>query len=427
MKRNSIINNAKWIVLCRVAQSILQLIIGMISARYLGPSNYGLINYASSVIMFVFPLMQLGLQSTLVKELIEKPDKEGEIMGTALLMSLISGFCCIGIVYMFVSNVNGGDKETIIVCMLYSFALLFNALELMQCWFQRKLQSKYSSVVMLCGYIVVSTYKIYLLITQKNIYWFAIVSSIEHGLVGISLVLVYTKLSTQKLSFSLQTAKKLFMRSKYYILAAMMVTVFQNTDHIMLKMISGDAENGFYSAAITCAGVCQFVYLAITDSARPVILSYKESNSNEYEENISRLYCVTTYMAVIQSLGFTFFADLIVKILYGPEFLAAIPVLRTLVWYIAFVFMGSIRNIWILAEGKQSIVWKINLTGAILNILLNSILIPQWGACGAAFASLMTQIFINFILGFVVESLRENNKLLIKGLNPVLLLNWIRK
>ena len=426
MTGNKILNNAKWIMICRIAQALLQLLIGMLSARYLGPSNYGLINYAASVIAFVLPFMQLGLQSTLVQELIEDPDKEGEIMGTALAMDLVSSLACMLLVYTFVTTMNRGETETMIVCMLYSLSLVFRATELMQCWFQSKLQAKYSSLAALGAYAIVSAYRIYLLATNKNIYWFSVVNSVEYGIAGIALVLIYSRMSTQKFKFSLQTAKRMFSRSKYYILAAMMVTVFQNTDHIMLKMMSGDAENGFYSAAVTSACVCQFVYLSITDSARPVILAGKKEGSADYEKNISRLYCITTYMALAQCVGFTIFAKLIVHILYGEAYIAAVPVLRILVWYLSFSVMGVIRNIWILAEGKQSVIWKINLAGALLNVAINFVLIPLWGACGAAVASLGTQMFTNFVLGFLMKDLRGNNRLLLKGLDPRLLLELIQ-
>lgn len=346
-------------------------------------------------------------------------------MGTSLVMELVSGVVCIGTIYLFVSATNRGETETIIVCMLYSASLMFRVTELMHCWFQSKLKSKYPSVVSLGAYIVVSAYKIFLLATGKNIYWFSIVNSIEYGVVGVSLILIYRRLCAQKFGFSVKTAKKLLSRSKYYILASMMATVFQNTDHIMLKIMSGDAQNGFYSAAITCASVCQFFYTAITDSARPVILTSKKQMSADYERNISRLYAITTYMALIQGVGFTIFAGMIVRILYGEAYLAAIPVLRIQVWMIAFSFMGSVRNIWILAEGKQNLIWKINLAGALLNVLLNGLMIPRFGASGASAASLITQIFTNFLLGFLIPSMRDNNRLLIKGLNPVLLLDWI--
>ena len=111
-------------------------------------------------------------------------------------------------------------------------------------------------------------------------------------------------------------------------------------------------------------------------------------------------------------------AKLIVYILYGAEYNAAVPVLRILVWQLAFSYMGSVRNIWILAEEKYSLLWRINMAGAISNVILNAVLIPHWGACGAAFASVVTQIITNFVVGFILKPIRENNRLLMEGLRP---------
>ena len=103
---------------------------------------------------------------------------------------------------------------------------------------------------------------------------------------------------------------------------------------------------------------------------------------------------------------------------YGNDFSESIAVLRILVVYFVFSVMGLVRNVWILAEEKQKYLWIINLSGAVANIILNALFIPFWGACGAALASLITQFFANFILGFIIKPLRENNKLMIKGLIP---------
>lgn len=99
--------------------------------------------------------------------------------------------------------------------------------------------------------------------------------------------------------------------------------------------------------------------------------------------------------------------------------MASVPVLRILIWFIVFSYMGTVRNVWILAEQKQRYLWIINFSGAAFNIILNAVMIPYWGACGAAFASLLTQFFTNFVLGFIMKPIRENNVLLLKGINPV--------
>ena len=281
--------------------------------------------------------------------------------------------------------------------------------------------------MMVCAYVVVSAYKIFLLASGKSVYWFAVVYSIEYGIVGLSLLAIYHKQKTQRLAVSLAMAKKLFARSRYYIFSSLMVSMFQNTDHIMLKMISGDSENGVYTAAITCAGVFSFVYAAIIDSMRPVIFSKKKEGALDYENNIAKLYCIVIYLALVQSLGFTLLAKPIVLVLFGNEYIAAVPVLQVLVWYISFSQMGRIRNVWILAEEKHHFLWKINLLGALMNIAINAITIPLFGAVGAAFASLITQCFTNFVLGFVLKPIRKNNQILLKGMNPFLLIDSLKE
>ena len=241
------------------------------------------------------------------------------------------------------------------------------------------------------------------------------------------MLLIYRKQGTQKLRFRPSLIKPLLTRSYPYIWAAMMVTVFQNTDHIMLKLMCGNTQNGFYTAALTCVSVCQFVFTAIIDSMRPVIVSYKKEKSLNYETSVSKLYCIITYLAILQGIVFTVLTKLIVYVLYGTEYLEAVPVLRILAWQAPFSFMGKIRNIWILAEGKQSCLWKINLFGALLNVVINYFMIPIWGASGAAAASLLTQIFTNFILGFIYTPIKCNSVFLMKGINPGFLINLLEK
>lgn len=427
MIKSRVFNNAKWIIACRVAQSLLQFLIGMLCARYLGPSNYGIINYAASIIGFVLPVMQLGLNATLVQELIDDPKQEGRVMGTSLVMELVSAVACMVMVGTFVGVVNHNEPQTIIVCILYSISLIFRALEIMQYWFQYKLMSKYPSIIMLVAYIAVSAYRIFLLVALKSIYWFAFVNVLDYAIIGIALLWFYNKKGNQRLGFSFSLVKKMFAKSKYYILASMMVTVFQNTDHIMLKNISGNEENGFYTAAVISATVLQFAYTAIIDSVRPTILEDKKNDVKGYHDKLIFLYSIITYVCLVQCIGFTVFSKLIINMLYGAEYSAAVPVLRIVVWYTTFAYMGMVRNIWILAEGKHKILWKINLIAAVLNVIINALLIPKYGAIGAGVASLITQIFANFILGFIVKPLRENNKLLIKGLNPKVLISVLKQ
>ena len=109
----------------------------------------------------------------------------------------------------------------------------------------------------------------------------------------------------------------------------------------------------------------------------------------------------------------------IVAIVYGDNYSQSSEILKILTWYTTFSYYGAAKDVWILAEEKQRYLVCVNGTGAILNVLLNYILIPKMGAQGAALASLLTQFTANIVMGFIIKPLRPNNFLLIAALNPM--------
>lgn len=415
---NKVAKNATWIIACRVVQAVFALIINMLTARYLGPSNFGLITYASSLVAFVLPIMQLGFSNILVQEVVNNPDREGKTVGTSMFLSVCSSFFCIIGVTAFAFIANHDEPVTIIVCLLYSLILIFQALDLMQYWFQAKYLSKYTSIVSLCAYLVVSAYKIYLLVTAKSVYWFAISNAFDYALISISIIVIYHKLGGQKLSFSKKLGKEMFNRSKHYILSSMMVTVFAQTDKIMIKLMIDEAATGYYGAAVACAGMTSFVFTAIIDSFRPSIFEGQKVGDDVFKHRLTMLYSIIIYISLAQSVVMTILAGMIIHILYGSAYAPAVGALQIVVWYTTFSYMGSVRNIWILANNKQHYLWKINLMGALANIVLNAILIPIIGIYGAAVASLITQFFTNVIVGYIIKPILPNNRIMVEALNP---------
>lgn len=418
IKKTQVLSNASWIIVCRIIQAVLNLAISMMVARYFGPTNYGIINYAAAVVAFFVPIMQLGLRSTLVHEYIDESNDEGEVLGTATVLSVTSSILCVIGVALFVLISNGNERETILVSLLYSIVLIFQATEMIQYWFQAKLLSKYTSIVSLGAYIVVSAYKVFLLVSKKSIYWFAVSNALDFFIISVGLFYIYKKVGTRKLSFSLNTAKKLLRRSKYYIVSSMMVTVFGYIGSIMLDFYMDKEAVGLYTAAITCAGMTSFVFNALIDTSRPVILSYKQTDEKKYQQGMITLCSVIFYVSLIQSIVICVAAKLVVSILYGSAYLECVNSLRIIAWYTIFSYLGPVRNIWILAEEKQKYLWIINLSGAIVSTVLNIILIPRIGVLGASIAAVGTQFFANFLVGYFIKPIRPCNILMLKGFNP---------
>ena len=424
---NKVAKNASWIIACRIAQSAFALVINMLTARFLGPSNFGLITYAASLVTFVVPIMNLGLNNILVQEVVNNPEREGQTVGTSICLSLCSSVCCIIGVSAFAYAANRESPITIIVCLLYSINLIFQALELIRYWFQAKYLSKYTSLVSLGAYLVVSAYKIYLLATGKNVCWFAISNAFDYALISIALIVIFHKIGKQRLSFSWELGKKLFSRSKHYILSTMMVTIFAQTDKIMIKHMIDESSTGYYGAAVATAGMTSFVFSAIIDSFRPYIFEGNKKNEEVFEHRLTLLYSIVIYISLVQSVFMTLLARYIILALYGSAYAPAGSALQIVVWYTTFSYIGSVRNIWILVHNKQHYLWLINMSGALANVAINIALIPVIGINGAAIASLTTQFFTNVIVGYIIKDIRPNNAIMVRSLNPKLLIEATRK
>jgi O-antigen/teichoic acid export membrane protein len=415
---NGIVSNTTWLVACKIAEAALRMVVGMLSARYLGPSNYGLINYAASLVAFFVPIMRLGLQATLVQEYVDRKNADGVIIGTSMAMNTVSAVACVVGVCSVSMLTNWGETDTILICALYSVSLLFQGLEMLQYWFHAKLLSKYYAVAMLIAYTVMSCYKLGLLILGKNVYWFALSVAVEYAVAGILLLVFCQKVGRHRIRIDVSLAKELFSKSRYYVIAMLMTVVYCNISHILLKLMASETENGYFATAMSCAHISGFVFNAIIDTARPVVLKSLHRSQNAFETNVLRTYHIILLLSVAQALLFTFFSWLIIPLLYGEAYRPAIPILQILAWQVPFVHVEAIRNIWFLGKQKHSIVGVINTIGATLSVVLNLVLIPQWGACGAALATTVSQAFVSVGIGVFLKPVRENNCLIIKSLHP---------
>lgn len=426
MRQNKVVNNATWMIACNIVHVLCGVLINALTARFLGPADFGLINYAASIVAFFVPVMQLGLGDTLVKEVIDHPEKEGLTVGTATLMNVLSSLLCMAGSISVAALLNHGDAPTVLVCAIYSTQLFVRATEIVVYWFHAKYRSKTVSLISLVAYFVVSAYRVYLLATGKSVYWFAVAGSLDLAIISISLLVLYRRSATQRFSVSFSQAKEMLKRSFYYVPSNLLITVFSSVTAVMLKSMIDVEATGFYTIATTCVGFLAMVFPAIINASRPAILEAKKKSETDFENSLVGLYSVVIYLSLLANLMMTLFAPLIVGILYGASYMPAVSILQILTWYTTFSYLGSIRNIWILAKEKQKYLWLINLLGALFNIVANLVLIPLWGVNGAALASLLTQFFANVIVSFFIPSIRRNNLFVLRSLNPRLLLSYTK-
>lgn len=413
---NRTVKNAGWLIGGKIAQMLINLFVGLLTARYLGPSNYGLINYAAAYTAFFSSLCTLGINSVLVKELIDHPDQEGTILGTSIfcraVSSILSSIAIVCIV--FVSD--RGDPTTLAVVILHSIGMIFHIFDVFNYRFQAKLRSKVTAVVSLVAYIITAAYKVVLLMLNKNVEWFAFATAIDYICIAIMLLGVYVRDGGAKLNVSFAYGKELLGKSRHFILSGLMISVYAQTDKIMLKQMIGDAEIGYYSTAMSVCSVWCFVLSAIIDSLYPEIAKASNIDERLFAKRNKQLYAIVFYISTFVSILFTVFAELIVLVLYGEAYLPTVAPLRILTWSTAFSYLGVARNAWIVCKNRQKSLIRVYVAAAIINVLLNFLFIPAFGAAGASLASLIAQVITALIAPFFIRDLRENSIMMVEAI-----------
>lgn len=414
--KNRTVKNAGWIIGGGVANKLLAFIVGIFSARFLGPSNMGLINYAAAYLSFFSALCNLGISSVIIKDFVDHPEEEGKSLGTALglraISSLLSGLMIIGVV----SIVDRDEPLTIAVVALSCIGLVFQVFDAFNQWFQSKLKSKYVAVATVAAYIAVSAYKIVLLVLGKSVEWFALATSVDYIVIAAFLLIAYKKNNGPKLSFSFKKAKQLLALSSSFIISGLMVSIYASTDKLMLKQMLDEATVGHYGLAVSISTVWVFLLQAVIDSVYPSIIEAYGRDRHDFDRKNRRLYAIVIYAALFISLMICIFAKPVVGILYGEEYLPAVTPLRIVVWYTAFSYLGVARNAWIVSENKQKYLKYLYISAAVINVVLNFVLIPWLGASGAALASLITQMSTTLLLPALIPALRPNAKLMLEAL-----------
>ncbi len=416
--------NAGWIIIGKIVQMILSFVVSIFSARYLGPSNFGTINYAGAYVAFFSSFCSLGLNAVLIKDFIEKPDEQGVALGTSLIMRLLSSLLSSIMIIGIVSIVDHGEKVTLGVTVLCSVALLFHVFDSINFWFQSRYESKITSFATLLAYVLTSIYKIILLATGKSVYWFAFATSIDYICLAVFLLTAYKKRGGPKFGFSINKGRTLLRKSYHYILSGMMVAIYGQTDKLMLKQMLDETTVGYYSLAASVNGMWVFVLSAIIDSVNPTIISLYSVDKKAYERKNRQLYALVIYISIFVALLLVLFGQFAIEIVYGKEYAPASEPLKIIAWYTMFSYLGVARNAWIVCENKQKYLKYMYFSAAIINVILNFVFIPLMGAVGAAFASLITQICTSIVLPLFIKDMRPNIKLMLEA---VILKGFFRK
>lgn len=420
-----ILTNIGWLSVDKIFRLGIGLFVGVWVARYLGPEQFGLLNFALAFAGLFGAIATLGLQSIVVRDIVRQPDGAPLTLGTAAMLQSIAGVLSFGLILAAITYLRPDDQIVRSIVAIFATMMLFKGSDIALYWFESLVQFKYIVWIQNGAFFVSSIIKLTLIFNHASIISFAWIILLEVIFISLSSVLAmhHFGMPLPSLNITLERTKSLLKDSWPLLLSSAAITIYMKIDQIMLAEMIGEKSVGIFSAAARLSESWYFIPTMIATSVFPTIISNKANNKTLYLSRVQSLYDLLSFVSVSIAIFFSLFSTEIISTLYGANYSASVPVFAIQIWAGIFVSMGIARGKWLVTENYQSIgYWYITLA-MVINIVGNLLLIPEYKEVGAAIATVISQATAAIVAPALFKETRISSIMLLKSLNPY---RWIR-
>lgn len=414
----NVVSNTGWLFAEKMLRMGVGLFVGVWVARFLGPEQYGYLSYALAFASLFSAIAGLGLDGIVVRELVRDPSGTCEILGTAFVLKFLSGVFTFLTVLAAIRLIRPTDSLTFWLVGIIAGGMIFNAFDTIDFWFQSQVQSKYSVVAKSSAFLLISVAKIALILTDAPLIAFAGAGFAEIVIGSLGMVVTYRASGRHILCWrsNLPVAKRLLKDSWPLILSSVAIMIYMRIDQVMIGEMVGSKEVGIYSVAVQLVEAWYFIPGVIVSSVFPSIVEAKEMGESVFYERLQQLYNFMAFMAYVVAIPVTFLAGWVIKTLYGVAYSKAGPMLAVLIWSILFTNLGVARSTFLTAMNWTRVHFLTVALGALINVVLNYILIPQYGGMGAVIASCFAYWFASHGACFIHTPLKKTGSMLTKAM-----------
>jgi PST family polysaccharide transporter len=387
-----ILDNIGWLFFDKILRMGVGLIVGVWVARYLGPEQFGMFNFATAFVGMFGAIAGLGLHGVVVRDLVREPSSKEEILGSAAALQLVGGFVAYGLILATIFWLRPDDALAKTIVAILGSMMLLKASEVAVCWFESQVLSKFTVWVQNGTFLVFASIKVLLILKGAPLVAFAWATMAEGVAVALMMLIVLGVRGprARHLRVTVARSKSLLVDSWPLLLSGVAMMVYMKIDQIMLGQMVGDEGVGIYSAAVRISEVWYFIPGAVMATLFPTLAKLHFEGSTELSLRWVQAYKWMFWLSFFVAANISVFANTVVNTLFGTDYSMAAPVLIVHVWAGVNVAVGSVWSKWLLLENRLEIGFFGHLLGGIINVLFNIVLIPYYGTLGAAWATLLS-------------------------------------
>lgn len=415
--RQTIFKNTFWLGISQVISRGLKFLLVIYIARILGDTDYGKFNFALSLVVFLGLFANLGIGRVANREFSKDRSKEKEYIPSLISLKIFLSFLII-VVIAIIASVFIDDAVTrnavfvlIIYAALQQFAEFFHEL------FRSHQKMEYEAISVTLNTIFCVSFGLFFLFNIPSV-----VTLSWAYVIGVAASFFFAFILYQKkydnLGFVINkdTWKQMLSIAWPIGFMGIFTTLFHKVDSVMLGMWGMMEENGWYGAAYRIMEVCLIPAVLTSKTFFPIFskafrgsIEFKPNTSSKAEGSerysakrkifLSQL-SILTIIVVPLLVGGIFLASPIIKFVFGAQFTNAVLAFQILMGTTLVMYLQRGLGQPLIAANYQKLMFRLTFIAAVLNIVLNFILIPQYSLYGAAVATLAT--FSLMFVGYLI-------------------------
>ncbi|MBU2870946.1 flippase [Colwellia sp. E2M01] len=383
------------------------LLLSVLFARLLGPEDFGRYNYILSLVALCVPIYSLGIGNILLRELNEQHALAPTLLTSCFKARFLTGIFVTIVVITILFYMYGASWKPQLITLLL-FANIFNAFEVYEKWFQHKSNINKMVYWRASCFIFFTLLKVIMIYQYESYIVLLVIMSLEVVTKNIGYYFLYKKYT--KITVEPKFNKKLFLnvfsQSKYLIVSSLAAVVYLKIDILMLESMVDSKTVGIYSVAAKISEIWYILPQVVITALFPTLISLAKSNNKRYFKTLQSGFDLLFISAVIISTLIYIFSPMLIQTLYGDDYSEASTILRIHIFSCIFIYMRILLSHWFVSQKLAKFSLFSQVSGAVVNVVLNLLLIPAYGALGAAIATLISYAVSAYVCLFLFKKTR---------------------
>ncbi len=397
MSDDRVAKNTAYLVAAFVGQKLLSFVYFTLAVRAVGVSGAGKYIAATAFTTIFSVFIDLGLSNVLVRETAKFPEKAGKLLSNVLGIKTVLATVTV-IVATVVARLLGYPDETLLMIAIACAVMVLDSIHLIFYAVIRGYQDlRFEAIGVVTGqFVTILSGSLFIFILHLGLPFLIVALLMGSTWNVIWSSWAVTRRFPLKIRLAYDPTIIAFLASVAFpfALAGIFSRVYSYIDSVMLSRLATDAELGVYGVAYKLTFAFQFLPMSFAAAVYPAMADYYVNDRKKLGSVFVASLKYLLMVVVPLTCGIAVLARPIIAVIYGHAFIGAVLPLQILIFSLIFAFLywpcGSLLN----ACDRQ--VQNTTILGItmVVNILLNSVLIPRFGAIGAAISAFIGNIVL---------------------------------